>query len=351
MPVVNTTRTFTNNEQITSTKLNEIMDNSLFVAGAVVSGGGLEITTGGQMQIPPNAITSSRISANAVTTNAILNGSIVPEKLSSGGPTWTTSTTSVTRGLAVGGKITSSVAESYVDFNTVFPLTAYETRIKRDSGANGVFTITNNGTGAIVMNASGGVTFGSANMPVPSGSAPIYGVRAWAKLNILVGSDRTTAFKSGSYSRNTTETTITGMADHGLKVNDRIRLDFTSGDGVDGLYRVTEVPSTSSFVVNHSSTSTSGLVTAQFVKIQASGNISSASFYDTSDNRVVLNFQTPMPNVNYTVIGSGHHYPSEYYPGVVGEDTSTGTSQLNTVNQAYIYGSNWERFASVIILG
>ena len=33
------------------------------------------------------------------------------------------------------------------------------------------------------MSASGGVTFGTANMPTPSGTAPIYGARAWVNFN------------------------------------------------------------------------------------------------------------------------------------------------------------------------
>jgi len=67
MPVVDTTRTFTNNEQITSTKLNEIMDNSLFVSGAVVPGQGLQVTAGGQMQIGDLAVTSAKITDSNVT--------------------------------------------------------------------------------------------------------------------------------------------------------------------------------------------------------------------------------------------------------------------------------------------
>ena len=75
MPVVDTTRTFTNNEQITSTKLNEIMDNSLFVAGAVVSGQGLEVTSGGQMQVATNGIITTKI-ADANVTQAKLASNV-----------------------------------------------------------------------------------------------------------------------------------------------------------------------------------------------------------------------------------------------------------------------------------
>ena len=79
MPVVNTTNSFSNNEQITSTKLNDIMDNSSFVSGAVVSGQGLEITVGGQMQIKDLDVTTAKIADSNVTqaklaANVVGNG-------------------------------------------------------------------------------------------------------------------------------------------------------------------------------------------------------------------------------------------------------------------------------------
>lgn len=87
MPVVNTTRTFTNNEQITSTKLNEIMDNSFFVSGAIVSGRGLQVTTGGQLQISDGGITNALLANSTSTTTGvtaakIANAAVTPAKLS-----------------------------------------------------------------------------------------------------------------------------------------------------------------------------------------------------------------------------------------------------------------------------
>lgn len=79
MPVVNTTNSFSNNEQITSTKLNDIMDNSFFISGATVSGQGLEVTAGGQMQIKDLDVTTAKIADAGVTqaklaTNVVGNG-------------------------------------------------------------------------------------------------------------------------------------------------------------------------------------------------------------------------------------------------------------------------------------
>jgi hypothetical protein len=81
MPVVDTTTAFTNNEQITSTKLNNIMDNSFFVSGAVVTSGGLEVTGGGQMQVASNGITTAKIADSNVTTAKIADSNVTTAKI------------------------------------------------------------------------------------------------------------------------------------------------------------------------------------------------------------------------------------------------------------------------------
>jgi len=73
MAVVNTSRTFTNNEQITSTKLNQIMDESSFTSDAIVPNQGLQITAGGQMQVSNGGIKTALIGDNQVTTAKIAN--------------------------------------------------------------------------------------------------------------------------------------------------------------------------------------------------------------------------------------------------------------------------------------
>jgi hypothetical protein len=83
MPVVDTTTPFSNNEQITSTKLNNIMDNSFFVSGAVVPSSGLEVTAGGQMQIPNSGITTALIGNDQVITSKIPNLAVTAAKLAS----------------------------------------------------------------------------------------------------------------------------------------------------------------------------------------------------------------------------------------------------------------------------
>jgi hypothetical protein len=81
MPVVKTTNLFSNNEQITSAKLNNIMVNSSFDSGAVVSGQGLEITVGGQMQIKDLDVTTAKIADANVTTAKIADSNVTTAKI------------------------------------------------------------------------------------------------------------------------------------------------------------------------------------------------------------------------------------------------------------------------------
>lgn len=217
MAVINTTGTFANNEQVTSTKLNDIVDNAYFISGAV-SGSTLEVTAGGQLKV--GTITSSEIGANAVTGSAILNGEVTVAKLSTGAPTWTSggnvtvlgsttalsSVTATTASVSIGSARTASGA-SNIDFNSTFPLTSYEARISRESGANGNLVVTNTGTGSLVL--------GTAPIPTPSGTAPVYGARAWCNFNATKNaagtdnSDNTARFLKSGASTNIASVTKT----------------------------------------------------------------------------------------------------------------------------------------------
>lgn len=350
MGAVDTTYTFTATDTITSTKMNNIIDQTTMTTDAII-GTTLEVASG-KLKIRSSGITSNELAADSVRATAVKDGEITPAKLSSGGVSWSADETKI--GQSVTGTYYVSLTPSRTgDGETRIRIgsqtaTDNNATIVRETGANGDLVITNNGTGDVTLSAAGGVTFGSANMPTPTGSAPIYGVRAWAKLNPYVGSIRTGAFKSGTYNRTGTETTI-AIANHGLRVNDKIRLDFTSGSGTDGLYTVTVVTDTSNFTVDHTGTATSGNATAQFVAIQAAGNISSASWYDAGDERIVLNFTIQMPNVNYVTIATGAHYPGAFADEAA-EDT-LGETQLNTIYNGHVQIEESARFLNVMFIG
>jgi len=78
--VVETTNTFATNDVITSTAMNNIIDQTLFTSDAIVSANTTLALVSGKLKV--GTITSNEMGTNAVTTTAILDGSITPAKLS-----------------------------------------------------------------------------------------------------------------------------------------------------------------------------------------------------------------------------------------------------------------------------
>lgn len=186
MGAVDTTYTFTATDTITSMKMNDIIDQTTITGNAIFENT-LEVVSG-KLKVRAQGIRSNELATDAVTSTKITSGSVDPTKLSTGYPSWTTSgnltvngsstaLSSVSAGTAsvsIGSARTASGA-SNIDFSSTFPLTAYEARISRESGANGNLVVTNTGTGSLVL--------GTAPIPTPSGTAPVYGARAWVNFD------------------------------------------------------------------------------------------------------------------------------------------------------------------------
>lgn len=312
MGVLSKGTTFADGDQVTSTKLNNLVDNAVFTASAV-DDTTTQLSSG---KIVVKTVGTGQLATNAVTTAKITDANVTEAKLA-----------------------TDSVSTAKIQDDAVTNAKIADNAIQQAQMADGSV-----GTAEIIdANVTAAKLDGAQ-----TGNAPIYGIRAWAKLNPYVGASRTGAYKTGTYSRTLTETTVNITA-HGLKINDVIRLDFTSGSGTDEVYVVTSVPSVDQFVVNHNGSATSGNVTAQFVAIQASGNISSATWYDAGGNVIALNFSSQMPNDDYAIVSAGQHYPGSWV-GTVSEHT-LGNTQLNTQYQAHIQISQALRFCSVAIVG
>lgn len=82
MGAVNTTYTFAATDTITSTRMNNIIDETTMTPAAVI-GTTLEVVMpAGQMKIRSQGITSNEMGANSVTTTTIVDGAITPAKLS-----------------------------------------------------------------------------------------------------------------------------------------------------------------------------------------------------------------------------------------------------------------------------
>lgn len=87
--VVNTTDTFAANQVITSTAMNNIIDQTFFTNDAIVSGnttlalvaGKLKVGTITSNEMGVNSVTPNAIAADAVTTTKILDANVTPSKL------------------------------------------------------------------------------------------------------------------------------------------------------------------------------------------------------------------------------------------------------------------------------
>jgi len=78
--VVETTNTFATNDVITSTAMNNIIDQTLFTEDAI-SGGTLAVISG-KLKVATSGITSNEMAVNSVTTNTIADSAITNAKIS-----------------------------------------------------------------------------------------------------------------------------------------------------------------------------------------------------------------------------------------------------------------------------
>ena len=274
MPVVKTTNSFSNNEQITSTKLNNIMINSSFDSGAVVPSRGLEVTAGGQLQVPNSGITTALLETGAIDAS----------KISTGGPSWTASSISLPNPTTITGNA----------------------------------TVTGNATITGTTTSTGALTVGTAKMDVPSGSAPIFGARAWVNFNGIAAANI-----GGTYVRDSTTVTVTTSVAHGLIVGHKVYLDFTSGGAADGAFVVTGITSSTIFTIDHgTSGATSGNVTLNRRHIRGSGNVANVSALGTG--QYAVNFTTALPD-GYARSGFAN-YVNSAVAGLVGGNNATTTT-------------------------
>jgi hypothetical protein len=278
--VVNTTHTFATNEVITSTLMNNIIDETFFISDAI-DGGTLTVTGAGKLKVSTSGITSNEIGSNAVTANAILDGVITNAKISA-------SAAIALSKLAVGALPTD------ITVTTANIVDASVTTAK-------------------IVDAN--VTAPKLN-GTQTGTAPIFGVRAWANFNAKTNSDL-----AGTYSRSSTTVTIT-VTSHGLIAGNLVFIDYTVGVGTvapDGLYQVASVTDANTFTVtsNASVTGThTGTVELKRKTIRASGNVSCVSAaasgavipptssYSPDNGYYVVNFSVAMPSSNFSVSGT-----------------------------------------------
>jgi hypothetical protein len=84
MGAVETTYTFQATDTITSTKMNNIIDETIMTGEAII-GTTLAIASN-KLKVNSQGITSNELAANAVSSIKIAAGAVTPDKLSTGGP-------------------------------------------------------------------------------------------------------------------------------------------------------------------------------------------------------------------------------------------------------------------------
>jgi hypothetical protein len=80
MGVVNTTYTFSGTDTITSSKLNNIIDDTTFTSDAI-QGTTLQVVSPGKLAVSAGGITSNEMAANSVVTAAITDSNVTTAKI------------------------------------------------------------------------------------------------------------------------------------------------------------------------------------------------------------------------------------------------------------------------------
>jgi hypothetical protein len=138
-------------------------------------------------------------------------------------------------------------------------------------------------------------------MDVPSGSAPIFGARAWVSFDgtaagVFAGGGSTVTRASGS-----TLCTVTTASPHGMVTNNRV---YASTGVAVGTYTITKLTDTT-FTFNTVATTplSSAPITFLVRSINGSGNVNSVAFSGTGFYYV--NLSTELSSSNYAISWAG----------------------------------------------
>jgi hypothetical protein len=313
MGAIDTSVTFNSNDVLTSTNLNNILDQSYITSDAIagttlaVDGNKLRVRAAGitPNELAPSAVLEPNIQDASISTVKIKDAAITPVKIEDG-----------------------AILESKIAANAV---------------TNG--KVANSSIGAAKLDGQ------------QTGVAPIYGARAFCKIAPYPNGVRgQNGFKSGNYNANSITNIVTvTISNHNLKANDRVRLIFTktSGAGVvpssATFFTVIAATDANTFTVAFTSTGSSGTVVAEFIQILNASNVSSASFYDNGTGRYLINFAQPMPNEHYSSCITGQYYVGVWNT-IANEDT-LGETTINTSQSCHIYASIPQRVISIVVFG
>ena len=266
------------------------LDGSVFVVDATNNRVGINTASPAQaLDVTGNAAVSGDLTAGGdlgVTGDLTVTGNDIK---SSTATAITMSGTNVTvvGDLAVNGADITTTASGTA---TVFNATA--TTVNVGGAATAM---------AVGSQSSGTVTVNNLSMNAGYGSiAPVFGCRAWVNFNGDAANNL-----SGTYSQSGFTVTVTAN-NHGLSQNSLVYVDITSGTAVDGTYTVATASQNTFTYTAGTSLTTSGNCTLVRGTIRGSGNVSSIA--NVSTGRFIVNFVTPMPDINYCVVATGSSF-------------------------------------------
>ena len=151
--VVETTDTFTTNQVITSTLMNNIIDQTLFTSDAL-SGSTLALTAG-KMKVATSGITSNEMGVGAVTANAIAADAVTTAKILDANVT--------TAKILDANVTTAKILDANVTTAKIADAAITPAKLNgAQSGSAPIFGarawVNFNGTGTVAINASGNVS-------------------------------------------------------------------------------------------------------------------------------------------------------------------------------------------------
>ena len=221
MGVVNTQYTFAANDVITSTKMNDIIDQTT-VDGSAIFGNTLEVA-GGKLKVRAQGITSNELATDAVTNTQITNGSVTYDKLGAGGPAWDGNGVLYTNGLRL------SHHAPVLNFNETD--TGKQWFWVADGGG---FSLRFNdyNTYSLSADGSGNVTF--FQNATTNGTSTVHGAASFASTasfggNVSFNSGAITA--KGYASSDSKGVLFLGNASNGYIYNNGTHLEFSSPTG------------------------------------------------------------------------------------------------------------------------
>jgi hypothetical protein len=294
---------------------------------------------------------NTTVIGNASTTQTKTRGNLI----STGAITSTTGNISAQSGnlsasgtLTISGAGTSSIAGT-LNVPTITGLTNLSATTLSGTTITGTTITAANALGSTgTLSVSGNSTFGNAVFSAPAGTAPLFMPRAWANFcSSVISTESNRTELTGTWVVESANVLVMNITNHGFAVNHVFRGVLSGGYNDTLHFTVTTVVSTNQIKVtarvpdttNNVSFPLTNPVTGGNVAgiwkatIRSSGNVSSIVVMDNNLGRFAVNFTSPLPNANYSFIGTASN--------------GNGTSNTGAVANATLFEANRANGAAI----